>query len=106
MTDAPNLSLIPQLKGSASSVCAVAAVRDVRELTFQLQYQEYARVYMNVDLEHGHALVNIVHEAYTPLDCSVPTTNYWKVRMESFDDDDSRNSVSIRQCSFDSVNNE
>lgn len=106
MTDAPNLSLIPQLKGSASSVCAVAAVRRVDALNFQLQYQEYARVYMNVDVDHGHALVNIVHEAYTPLGSSVPTTNYWKVSMESFDDDDPRNSVSIRQYFFDSANNE
>ncbi|HRJ79859.1 MAG: hypothetical protein HPKKFMNG_00863 [Planctomycetes bacterium] len=105
MTDAPNIALVPHLKGTASSVCAVSNVGRVGALNFQLLYQEYARVYMNVDVDQGHALVNVVHESYTPLGSPTPTTNYWKVYMESWDDDDPQNPVSIRQYFFDGIDN-
>ncbi|GIK53166.1 MAG: hypothetical protein BroJett014_21390 [Planctomycetota bacterium] len=56
-------------------------------------------------LNHGHSSVEIVHESYTPQGSATSTTNYWKVELESWDDDDPQKPVRIHKYFFDGVTN-
>jgi hypothetical protein len=109
MVEVPNTAPLTVLKGVATSICLVTAGSTVKKKDFGLTYEEIARVYMNVGTTHGHSKVDVVHETYTvtnPDGSTTTTTNYWKVKMESFDNDDPQNPVSINQYFFDGARNE
>lgn len=95
------------LKGNATNICSVFVPLHPNPFipVLQLNYKEYARLYMNVEPDHGHSKVDVVHGSWTP-GGGRPQTNYWKVTMEAWDWDDPANPMMFRRWRFDGEGNQ